>query len=405
MDDEQLSYAQDLHTTFRDRYMTEWLTYAEASSDAQTRAMMTQDWQSVQGAQGERRAEFEKFVDGLTDELFADIRILLTREQEDNWASLERDRRRERYLPGMSDNGVRAMDLVAITDLLGLDDQTRASLDEMLEVYAAELDGALLAYISKANAVDDKIDRYEKLQMQMSTMHQQGEEPDMDKLMELQEDFAEIGSQLTDITLALHKEATRVLDVNRQHTQALAREIPSHAQSEFERMTTRPAMSANPWMSGDFSRYKRCVAFLENIEDMRGAYEGQLRAMDNGEGRFEGIVQLMRAVEPLSADQKREVEFITADYEREMDQVRKDAARKAGKEDEDEQRMLSVPTPRGVVTLYKMSENGFGGAWFNGGDNNQDEDTLKRKAEIDQRAMDRLRPILTFYQRAAVAQN
>ncbi len=405
MDEAQLMMAQELHTGFRDQYMREWLTYAESASDAQSLAMMTQDWQAMQTEASERRATFQKSVDERTESLLSDIRLLLTQEQEANWSRLERDRRRERYLPSMSDNGVRAMDLVAMADLLGLDDAERASLNTMLEVYASELDGALVSYISKADALDDKIDRYEKRQGEMMKLYE-GDQPDMEKIMEVQQDFAELGSQLSTLTLALHKESQRVLDVNRRHTAALAREIPSHAKSEFERMTTRPAQNANPWMSGEFSRYKRSVTFLENIEQMRTAYEAQFRAMDNGSGAFEGIFQMMRAVEPLSEDQKREVELITADYESEMDAIRKEAARKAGRAaDEDEQRMITVPTPRGNVTLYKMGENGWGGAWMGGGDGEQDEETQKRKAEIDQESIDRLRAILTFYQRAAIAQN
>ena len=84
----------------------------------------------------------------LTETFLADLKSLLTAGQMDRWSSLERLRRRERYLGGMvtiggASVGGSAVDLFGLIEKLGLPTDLRAKADEHLSAYEVDMDRAL----------------------------------------------------------------------------------------------------------------------------------------------------------------------------------------------------------------------------------------------------------------------
>lgn len=404
LDDTQKALAHELHTAYAQEHLREWLTYAEANSDARSSAMLTQDWQAMQTDQATRSAQWRDTTQRATESFLNDLRLLLSADQETNWEAFERGRRREQMLPKLATSGPQAVDLVQLTSTLDLSEAELAELKPLLDHYTAELDEALIPFTTKAAALDKTIDDFEKAQAEMATAWS-GDEQDMDKVMKAQEDFGKRQADVTSEALALRADVQRVLDIQRRHTKLILEAIPSTARDDYERATSKRATGRDIFSAITYSRYKQAVTTLENIDAMRSAWTVQAEAVGFGD-QIAGALDIMSNTEPLSDDQKDDIAQITERYDAAIEALDRNAARDddpAG-DDADEPSQISIPTERGIVSLYKYDEADFGVARF-AGTAGDDPEQQKERAEIEQNAIDELRGVLTFYQRAMIAQN
>lgn len=108
-----------------------------AFQDSQDHKALGEATRAAQRKRSERSAALEKAY-------FEDLRTLLTPEQDDQWAKVERLRRREKGLLNGSLSG-ESVDLTEVIDELNLPPATLASLGEAVEQYEADMDRAIQA--------------------------------------------------------------------------------------------------------------------------------------------------------------------------------------------------------------------------------------------------------------------
>ena len=99
--------------------------------------------------------------DALTEATLADVRLILSPEQEANWSTVERFRRRRHDLTSGATLSGEAVDLIALTDEDLVPETSRDSVDALLNQYATDLDRAILerdrirTKLEKAEAAED----------------------------------------------------------------------------------------------------------------------------------------------------------------------------------------------------------------------------------------------------------
>lgn len=97
--------------------------------------------------------EFRTKSEALEKSLFADLRAMLTSEQDEKWGSVERARRREIGLRGAMRSG-ESVDLIEVVRGLKLQEESMAVVNPLLADYEIELDRALT---EKAAAAPDEM--------------------------------------------------------------------------------------------------------------------------------------------------------------------------------------------------------------------------------------------------------
>lgn len=406
LDETQRDVAKDLHTSFMETYLQKWLAHAEASADQRAKNRYNNDWSTLQERMRERMTEHRETVETLTDRFLDDLRLLLDAEQETLWKELERDRRRQKYIPEMSANDRDLADLVAVVGVMDIDDSVRAEIDPILDEYAVEIDAALESYIKKAERLDKKIDEHEETQTELMQAWQE-DDTDQAALAEKQRKQEQRKYDLGEKAHALYKDTQRIADITKRYRRRVRAELPPSVYEAFDKATTKPADDdGNPLAGMSFSRYKQAVNTLENLNQMRTMFQSQLETMDE-DSPFTSMMDLLRNAEPLSAKQQKQVERITADYEEAIEELEAEARRKTetSPTSDGDRTRFTVPTLRGSVTVQRQNEDGtWPGNMTGGGDNDDDAELQQKRAEIEQNAIDRLRDALDFYQRAAISQ-
>ncbi|MFI4853977.1 MAG: hypothetical protein ACIAQF_03230 [Phycisphaerales bacterium JB065] len=161
----------------------------------------------------DRTEEFEKRKEAITDQLMADLRLLLRPEQEVYWSRFERDLRRRRTI---SEGGLvsgETVDLVKMLDDLEVRGEARQAIASLEDQYVTELDRAL---VKRNEVYDDTTDKaFERF-----TTEGFG---DMDSVMEY---FREL---LEDAMV----QAIRVRDINLKYAATIGRSLPPEIGKEF----------------------------------------------------------------------------------------------------------------------------------------------------------------------------
>lgn len=98
--------------------------------------------------------------DAAEKQFIADLKSLLTKEQEPLWPRIERLRRRESPAPGMSFSSVAGerVDLIKLVDQLKLPEAQQTGLAQLLEQYEQELDAAIVSRNELMQSKREKID-------------------------------------------------------------------------------------------------------------------------------------------------------------------------------------------------------------------------------------------------------
>ena len=92
----------------------------------------------------ERTEQFEERKEAITEQLMADLRLLLTPEQDARWTRFERDLRRNATIDEGGLLSGETVDLVDLLDEMGVDGEVRESIWSLEDQYVTELDRALV---------------------------------------------------------------------------------------------------------------------------------------------------------------------------------------------------------------------------------------------------------------------
>jgi Spy/CpxP family protein refolding chaperone len=232
-------------------------------------------WTSV----GESMQEFRKQRTQAEKAFMADLKSLLTPEQESTWPKIERERRRDTTMRMGFMSGER-MDVVAMVDRMKLSPEQMAIVTPILDAYEQELDPAL----AKRN---DLMENAMGQGMQMfRRMMDNGGAPD---------------DEMTKMFEEGRKNAMRVRDINRRYASQVEAALPADVASKFRDEVNResyPAVYrqryANTALAAAEAFADLTDAQRQSIQSLREGYQRDLaqlqdkgkKAQDEQEANF-----------------------------------------------------------------------------------------------------------------------
>ncbi len=397
LDEMQMEIMQDAFAELDDAYNRQWTLFAEKRSDEQHKPQPDGDWTDMQKRMTEVKAEFDQKVERLEEQFIADLRLVLSPEQLDRWAALEREQRRAKTLSKYASYSDEKIDLVACVQALELSPGERAALEPLLEEYRTQIDAALTARNRRAELLGEEYTKTQQMQMDLS------KESDPMAMQQGWEEFSRRQQELVPMGLELRKLCGRVRDVNVQFRKRLAEKMPSHQLEQFNEISA-PKESTG-FMFGGSSRAEMMFQMLENLDTMIAGAQMQMQAFGVGDAEVMGsYVRRMQRVQPLSEAQLAEVQQIKADYEDRKAAIRSRYTRSSA--DQNEPDFIQLPTPQGTLMLSRVREDGNGGIMYGGfgmGGGSDDPEMQREMSELDQSTINRLRAILTMEQRGLLA--
>jgi hypothetical protein len=395
LDDMQMEIMRDAYEDLDRTYNREWTLFAERRSDEQHAVRAGGGWAEMQKRFLELKRDFDARVDRLEEQFTADLRLVLTPQQLDRWAALEREQRRTRTLAKYASYDEEKIDIVASVQAMELDDSLRAQLEPVLEEYRVQMDAALGARNRKAEQVGEEFTKVQQLEMDLQS------ETDPMVMQEGWQRMQQQREQLVPAGLELRRHSARVRDINIRYRDRVEQMLPPDKIDAF-REITMPKPSSGMMFSG-FSRVRMMLGMLENLDTMVAGAQMQMEMWGEAEGDELGAyLRRIRQVQPLSEDQSAEIEQIRAEWEAQSAAIRSRYAK--GDSDPGEPDYISLPTPSGTLMLTRVSANdgfmGFPGQEIEDSDAHARQ---KEQSELDQRIIDRIRSILTIEQRGLFA--
>jgi hypothetical protein len=141
---DQKTMALTLHEGYETAVQNAQKDFQTVIQDIQKSYQDTQDDSVWMDKMPKARREYDAKTRALEKGLFDDLKSLLSADQQANWGSVERMRRRETVLRSGFASG-ESVDLIQIVDGLKLSADAKATVGETLRDYETELDRALLA--------------------------------------------------------------------------------------------------------------------------------------------------------------------------------------------------------------------------------------------------------------------
>ena len=250
---EQLEQATTIHEGYTSavtqlrKQRQDQIAEARRLADEDDPGEMMKAFQAAQQNFTEKSTKLER-------EFFSDLKGILTPEQESRWASVERTRRREVGLRRQTMSGA-GVDLVEITQGLGLDHEALVPLSPVLEDYETELDAQL--------------QKSAKIQADMPVMGPGRAEIDGEKLQTQMREMAEASQ--------------KVQEVNERSASKIEGVLPDSAKAKFREEVQRRS-------------YPRVYRLSRAARDIDAA----LKLSD------------------LSADQRQRLELLKSQHERDV---------------------------------------------------------------------------------------
>ncbi len=206
----------------------------------------------------ERTEQFEERKEAITEQLMADLRLLLTPEQDARWTRFERDLRRNATIDEGGLLSGETVDLVDLLDEMGVDGEVRESIWSLEDQYVTELDRALV----QRNEVYD-----ETTNKAFERFTAEGFD-DMDSVMDF---FRELLGDAME-------QAARVRDINLKYAATIGRALPPDQSAEFEDRFNELAFPRVYRASTTDRAFETILSFEDLTEEQRGrVLEAQLR--------------------------------------------------------------------------------------------------------------------------------
>lgn len=206
----------------------------------------------------DRTQAFEQRKDMITKQLMADLRLLLTTEQEMRWPRFERDLRR---MATIDEGGLvsgEAVDLVALLDEMGVDGEAREVIASIENQYVTELDRAL---ITRNEVYEESTDKaFERFTTEGFD--------DFEKVMDY---FREL---LEDAMI----QAVRVRDINLRYAATIGRALSPEIGEEFADRFNELCYPRVYRVSTTDRAFETILSFEDLAEEQRGrVLEAQTR--------------------------------------------------------------------------------------------------------------------------------
>lgn len=407
LDEGQDETVRSLYDAFEREFQTAWLAQAERASDSRSASMMGGDWVEFERKnEEEERANREK-MKKLVDSFLLDFELMLNPDQTEIWEAIERDKNRSTHLAMAADNRYAPVDLGTVLRGLSLDEAQRKSFDPIIARYHDEIDAVLVPAVRQAERVQTMAREAQEKQRALSQLYQGDGAPSESDVEKAQAENKAASDRVRDAALELNRMYNNVRTAHRRFVEEVRRELPAAHHEAYDKATAARA-SGNEFNWDSYSRFNMAVQMLERIEQTRSMMELQAAMMsdqmteEQGE-MFREMTLIMRRAKPLSQQQKRDVERIKADYKQRTESLEAEARRKATEARQAaEQNSLTIRLPVGSVHLYKMNESG-GRTWWGGHEDSDQVEQRQKRARMDQDAIDELRLVLDFYQRAMIA--
>ena len=401
-DPDQFDLANELYANYAAELRNMATRMMEKRADMQAASQASQDWQNVQEAFSKASLEQDEHERELTSQLFADLRLIITPEQETAWADIERTRRRRETLARFSIYPRERIDLIAVVQGLDMPESFRASLADALHTYEQELDIALTARNTKGAAAARQAKEVADLQMKAWTP---ARDQDPQAVMDAQERVQQMSQELIPVALDLRDASARVRDVNDRHIRELANRFPQKIRDTFEAQVAKVAgKSENNVPFSDFSRAKMAIQTLEQLESMKPMMEMQAQMFGESDmaAEMQPYLDRLKTVPPLSQTQRDQLAQIKTDLDAELESAQR---RHGGSSaSQDEPTSFNIRLDGAMMSLARNdSDNSSMNMWGGSQDAKQIEQ-LKERADINQRAIDRIRAILSIEQRSVIAQ-
>jgi len=203
---DQRAALKDMHQTFLNEQATAAALMQQAIDDARAEADESGQFEGFMKVVSSSRETYAKAAAEAKARLFEDLRLLLTPDQDQNWSSLERTRRRvENINRGILSS--ETVDLVQLVDDMEFAESVQESLTPVLNAYEVSIDTALADRAANQTALKEKLG------------DQQG-----GPMMFMQND---------DSYKAIRDASVRVRDVNVTFARQLADTLPSELREKF----------------------------------------------------------------------------------------------------------------------------------------------------------------------------
>lgn len=423
LDESQRDAMMDLYRGLQDEHLGSWVEFAEVMNDMQNKSMgVSTDWQEQQRQMQEANNAYSASQERLINIMLDDLRLLLTPEQDERWETLDRERYRMNSLTQWGCYPAERWDLIDVVNTLDLDGGDRSALDPILERYAEEMDGLLRSRNRQLESLGELYQEYSEIQQEQYGLD--WEDPDaMTRYEEIQNKVMGMSRDAISSALEARPLCKRVADLNTRYADEVMPQLPDRDRREMEKMIGDESSGEEGmmWNPASYSRAKQKFATALNMQEMVSAYTTFASSMDSKEDW--GLMRIARELEPLSARQISEIESLEEEFLAEYEFL--EERRPGGAVEIDPEEMMkwsfTLRTPMGSMTLNHtdppedaMMGGKSGMAFYGGGfavemgkDGSDDEmqEWMERKADLEQRYIERLRDILTLRQRAMIAFN
>ncbi len=417
LDETQREEMMSLFYGLEDEHLRAWVKFAESNGDMQTKTMTGKaDWAEIQKDQKAVQEEYQAEQDRLVALMLDDLRLLITSEQEARWETIERERRRMDTLTRFGCYPSERFDLVEALGTLDLDDRDRERLEPLIERYADEMDPALVARNRALDKAAASYQQHTERQQEMWAMDWSDPEQAM-QAQNIQEELNKLQRDAVSDALSAKPACKRVADLNERYAAEAKEMLRDRDRRELEKMIEKGASDTGQMF--DFTNYSRArqkFTMVLNMEEMLGAYKSFSSSMGGGEEW--GIMRIAREVEPLTPKQLRDVEALENEFETEMEilETKKPGAAQAPEDamkwnftlrtSAGDMTLTHNDPPEGAGTDAKSAFMIAGGGAFmtqDGGAEEEMQEYMAERAELEQRYIERLREMLTLRQRALSA--
>jgi hypothetical protein len=408
LDNDQRETASSLYDAFEREYQSMWLIYTERTADNQSRFVGPEEWAEVEQRQQQQAREYADKAEALVKDFLVDLELILRPEQLTVWEAIERDRVRNNNLALAAGDDLIPIDLSIVVASLTLEASVKESLRPLLSAYHDDVDAALAAALRTATRVQQLAQEINSINSKMSSLYMQPDGFSEEDAQRLQEASQALEPRLVTAALELDRQYTAVRAAHARHMARIREELPSSQRELFDRATTKPNPDHESRF-GLYSRFNSMARALEQVETTRMMFEFQLSLNESdwmSEEEQAGIVEmarLARRVRPLSPEQRARIEQIREEYQRRAKELKDSYYNKVGvNRKEVERDSIALRLPEGTVRLYRQVDRPTM-SWSQDPGDVARMEMYRKHAVIDQAAIDQLREILDFHQRALIA--
>lgn len=405
LDDEQRMALDAFVLMYDDEALSHWVATQESLSDLHGR--LHDDFIALRVSKGEILTAHRSRMTEVRDRFFADVRLIFTPEQEAMWPRVEREIRRIETLTQHATQPDENFDLIVLAHTFAGDASDDPRLAALAEEYAQEIDPHLL---SRNRLIDDAIRAVREAETLEAERHAAMMNPDAGGVFDDHQQIQDIDGVLFGLAKSAEDHSKRIATVNRTFVPRFADLLPEQARTEF---LNTVAQTAPP------QRLGRTVQGFDNLRTMRAA-EALTKLTEIGASRLNYFRQSpyvqentlgsrLPAAEPLTTDQRNRLTAIMEAYKSEIsdlldESARIVAARPRVEVEEDDEERVDINLGFQQIYIHRHDTNKPRQPRRRQPESSpRVEQLFTRAREIDQRALNDIREILTIRQRAYIA--